>query len=174
MQITQNTNIFNVQSIFQSSSINTSQAQATSGGDTLQISAEARALYEKSLIEKQEQSAQTSHQADQSGIAELLMVSPVEEETTEETIENTLAQDFSEILDKHRGSSSSSDSSTDAIEKIEKQIQQVSSELASASAAAVSSGSTASSARVEQLQAELTQLESQLTQAQETATQDDA
>ncbi len=176
MQISNNADIFAIQNTYQNSYSSKSQPIVSKGqGDTLNISSEARAMYEQSLLDEQEKLSKAQSYAD--AMAQSLIGSSTSEE---EDTELTLSQEFSAILDKHRTSSSGGDgaksgggsstqSSADVIEQLEKQIQQVSSELASISGQAVNTGDVAANARVEQLQTELTQLESQLAQAQEAA-----
>ncbi len=194
MQIENDNMLFGIQNIYQTSAATNvfPQAQTTARSqDTVQISSEARALYEQSLREQER-----AKQAARETLIEEQDQSAAELSANEEESQSLAAQRFSEILAQHKpsgeqagnetgdgnktdssssgggggGGGSSSESSSDAIEEIKNAIQQVSAELASVAGETLTSGNSQANSRVGQLQTKLAQLESQLAQLEAEAT----
>ncbi len=161
------TNIFSISSAYsvqQSGSARTqTQSVGSAGADTVNISPQAKFLYEQSLAKEKEE-AEAKAKLFETELAAAIMK---EHDAAQEDVYSSAAQEFKNTLHSHRGNNSrgggdEAQSSEDAMKDLEERIKQVSAELASATSSAVKENSMEASAEVDQLQAELEQLQAQL------------
>ncbi len=154
--------IQNISGIYFANSVKSQNPQqSTKSGDTVRISDEAKALYEK-MLQEQENSGNSVFSA---GFGTVQTSSQSSEEAS------GAVQEFKKVLDKHRsGGGGSSGSSTESIiEQLESEIKTVSSELTSIAGAMTTNANQENNARVQQLETKLTQLKTQLAQVKSEA-----